>query len=251
MRAIILASTIFLIAATQLAAQSEREEIAKTVDETVSVQKRTQEQQDQWAKEKAELTLRLRSARANVDYLTKKKVLEMSKAEALSQSIDELERRLDESARLQAGLQDTLSALLERLEVWTGRDLPFLVEERQARVASLRQEIVNPNTIGAEKLRLILQALMVETNYGNSIEVTQAEINLGREKLFVDMLRLGRVSIFWRTTDGTRVGEFDRARWRWVELPGKYARQIGDAMEMAARIRPVEVTSLPLGRIQP
>ena len=250
MRVFLTVLTILFLAAADTIAQSQSD-VTKTVEETIDTEKATQEGHDQWAKEKASLVLRLRTARANVDYLTKKKELEMSKAEALSKSIAELERRLDESARLRASLQDTLSALLERLETWTESDLPFIMDERRARLAGLRDEIVNPNTIGAEKLRLILQALQIETNYGNTVEVTQAEINLGGEELFVDILRLGRVSIFWRTTDGTRVGEFDRARGYWVELPEKYGRPIAETMEMAARIRPVEVVSLPLGRIEP
>jgi hypothetical protein len=81
--------------------------------------------------------------------------------------------------------------------------------------------------------------------------VVQERIHVGGDSLFVDVLRLGRVSVFWRTPDGDKVGEFDRATWSWVELPGKYIRTISDAMDMAARIRPVEVISLPLGRIQP
>jgi hypothetical protein len=131
------------------------------------------------------------------------------------------------------------------------QDLPFLREERQSRLAYLREEIVNPGTIGAEKLRRLLEALMIEMNYGSTVEVTQEQIEIGGETLFVDVLRLGRISLFWRTTDGERAGEFDRAGNRWVEFPSKYNRAIGEAMEMATRVRPVEMTSLPLGRIRP
>jgi len=238
-------------ASLPLPAQTGFEDVKETVDEAIGVRKETQESQDAWTKEKAELTLRFRTARANVAYLTERKDFEERKAQALSESIAELERRLDESSRLRASLQDTLSALLIRLEDWVERDLPFLEEEREARLASLREEIVNPETIGAEKLRRILEALMIETNYGNTVEVTQDEIRLGDEDLFVDVLRLGRVSLFWRTTDHERAGEFDRATDRWVELDGRYKGPIGEAMEMATRIRPVEVISLPLGRIEP
>jgi hypothetical protein len=59
------------------------------------------------------------------------------------------------------------------------------------------------------------------------------------------------VSVFWRTPDGKRCGEFDRGTNQWVEFPGKYNRNIEAAMDMATRMRPVELLSLPLGRIQP
>ena len=63
------------------------------------------------------------------------------------------------------------------------------------------------------------------------------------------MLRLGRVSLFWRTPDGKRAGEYDIAGSRWAELPEKYHGEIQSAMDMAARIRPVEIIELPVGRI--
>jgi hypothetical protein len=36
---------------------------------------------------------------------------------------------------------------------------------------------------------------------------------------------------------------------RWTELPGRAKRRIQLAMEMATRMRPVELIDLPLGRI--
>jgi hypothetical protein len=91
----------------------------------------------------------------------------------------------------------------------------------------------------------------VETEYGKSVEVNQAEIELQGAPIFVDVLRVGRLSLFWRTPDGAKAGTFDRATWSWVELPDRYNRTIGEAMDMASRVRPVQLIALPLGRIQP
>jgi len=64
-------------------------------------------------------------------------------------------------------------------------------------------------------------------------------------------VRIGRVSVYWLTPDGERVGEYDRAQGKWVELDHKYLDTITVTREMALRLRSVEVVSLPLGRIQP
>ena len=71
------------------------------------------------------------------------------------------------------------------------------------------------------------------------------------EPVFANVFRLGRMSIFWKTPDGTRVGEYDRVNDRWVELPRSYARRISAAVEMADRQRPIELIQLPVGRISP
>jgi hypothetical protein len=236
---------------TPLQARPQADDVRKTVDGTIQVQKETQQQQDQWEKEKTELVARYRAAKANVEYLRDRKALEGKRSQALDDAIAELERRLDESGRLQASLQDSLTAIVGRLEGWVEVDLPFLLEERRQRLAALREELVKPDVTGAEKLRRVLEALQVETGYGSSMDVAQQRIEVGGETLFVDVFRLGRISVFWRTPDGKRVGEYNRAAGEWVELPGKYKRSIGEAMDMAARVKPVELIALPLGRIQP
>jgi hypothetical protein len=225
------------------------DELVKVVDNTIAIQQETQEKRDEWAEEKSELEARYRTARANIEYLARRRETVQKKYDALAERNEELERRLAESDRLQNSLQDTLNVVLARLESWLERDLPFLMEEREARVEMLKKEIAKPDIMGAEKLRRILEALQVEANYGGSVEVYQQKIDVGGDTLFVDLLHIGRVSVFWRTPDGEQSGSYDPASEEWFELPDKYNRPVSEAMEMASRIRPVELIRLPLGRI--
>lgn len=229
----------------------EAPKLGETVDKTVGTQQATQKKQDDWATEQAALLNRYRTAKANVEYLEKRESFEQSEVSALEANILELERRLLESTRLNESLQDTLNAVVGRLEEFVADDIPFLTEERSARVGSLKEEIARPDVTGAEKLRRVLEALQVEANYGNTVEVYQEQVQVGGETIFADMLRIGRVSVFWRTPDGKRVGEYDRASGTWIELDEKYTRPINLTVEMATRIRPTEIVDLPIGRIQP
>ncbi|HEU4365385.1 MAG TPA: DUF3450 domain-containing protein [Candidatus Krumholzibacteria bacterium] len=229
----------------------EAKNLGETVDETVGTHQETQKKQDEWAAEQAALVARYRTAKANVAYLEKRESFEQSEVAALEANILELERRLLESTRLDESLQDTLNAVVGRLESFVARDLPFLLEERNARVAAIKDEVARPDVTGAEKLRRVLEALQVEANYGSTVEVYQEQMTLGGESIFADMLRIGRVSVYWRTPDGKRVGEYDRATDTWVELDGKYVRPVNMTVEMATRVRPTEIVELPIGRIQP
>ena len=124
-------------------------------------------------------------------------------------------------------------------------------EERAARLASLRLELARPDVSGAEKLRRLLEALQIEAGYGSTAEVYQERIVVAGDSLHVDLLRVGRLSLFWRTPDGRRVGEYDRVAAEWTELPGKYKRSIARAMEMTTRRRAFDLIALPIGRISP
>lgn len=226
-------------------------QLSETVKKTVETHQQTQKKQEEWAGEQAELTARLRAARAQVDFFEKKKALEEKEVAALDKGIAELERRMVESVRLNESLIDTLNAVVTRLEAFVADDLPFLMEERKARIAGVKDALARPDYTGAEKLRRVLEALQVEANYGSVAEVYQEKIIVNDEEVHADMVRVGRVSVYWLTPDGERVGEYDRAQGKWVELDQKYIDTIIATREMALRMRSVEVIDLPLGRIQP
>lgn len=248
---VVLATAFAVAVAAAGARAQDAAQLSETVKKTVESHRETQKKQQDWANEQAELTARMRGARAQVDFFEKKKALEEKEVAALDRGIAELERRMVESARLNESLLDTLDAVVARLDAFVEGDLPFLLNERRARIAGVKEALARPDFTGAEKLRRVLEALQVEANYGSVAEVYQEKIRVNDEEIFADMVRVGRVSVYWLTPDGKRVGEYDRGQKQWVELDHKHVRNINATREMALRLRSVEVVSLPLGRIQP
>lgn len=238
-------------AAAPAAGQSSGTDVKRAVDSTIAVERATQEMKERWASERNERIARYKTAKASVEFLAARKASVEERLAAVEKAIADFDRSLAESKRLERNLQDTLNALHGRLERVVRLDLPFLPAERETRLASLKTDINRPAVSGGEKLRRLLEALQIETAYGNAVDVAQERIAVGADSLFVDVLRIGRVSLFWRTTDGKRIGEYDRATERWIELPRRHSRDIGLAMDMALRTRPVEIVTLPIGRIRP
>lgn len=223
--------------------------LAATVGRTIESAKKTQAELDGWSQERKDLERRYRAAKAAADWYGDQVAREDEKQAALDASIAELERRMVESTRLQAVIQDTLNVVLGRLENAVAGDLPFLAAERQDRLQNLRLTMAQPDVEPAEKLRHLLEALLIEAQYGNSVEVEPQTIQVAGKETHADILRIGRLALFWRSPDGKRVGTWDPATNAWVELPGRHNRVIARAMEMAARTRPIDLVSLPLGRI--
>lgn len=223
--------------------------LASTVNDAVDTAKQTQASLDGWSQERKDLERRYRAAQANVAYLNELLAREDEKARALDGSVAELQRRLTESTRMQAVIQDTLNAVLGRLETTVAADLPFLAAEREARITNLRKAMAQPDQTPAEKLRFLLEAMLVEAQYGETVEVEAQTIAVDGRETHADILRIGRLAMFWRSPDGKRVGTWDPVTRTWIDLPGKHNRVIARAMEMASHVRPIELVSLPLGRI--
>jgi hypothetical protein len=242
---------VVLLAAVPVSGESPAEQVRETVTGTVDIRSDTQQKEDRWAVEKAELEARYRASKAHIASLEEQTDLWTRKVEVLQEQADELERRIEESERLDANLHEILEEIMNRLEGWVEKDLPFLPQERADRLTFLEETLAQTDVSGAEKLRHLLEALLVECEYGDTVEVYEESIEVDGEPVFAHVFRLGRLSVFWQTPDGERVGEYDRVTNRWVELPAKYGRSIAAAVEMAEKRRPIELLRLPVGRINP
>jgi len=245
---VFLAAVAGTVAAT---AQTDADRARQETEAAIATRQDTQQAQDGWSAEKAALVRRYREATAAVQWLTERRTAEEARVAAVEERIAELRRRLSEADRLESSMQDTLAGILLRLEDSVRRSRPFLPEERALRLAAVADELAEPGVTSAEKLRRLLETLQVEAGYATTVEVYQDKIDVAGEPLHADILRLGRLALFWRTPDGDRVGTWDEAAALWVELPGSAKRRIEMAMEMASRMRPVELIDLPLGRIAP
>ncbi|HPF69736.1 MAG TPA: DUF3450 domain-containing protein [Candidatus Krumholzibacteria bacterium] len=245
------AAALVLAGLATLAAFADEPPLKEATGQAVATRAATQQQQDAWADERTVLLERWRTAEAEAAWLTQRRDAAAERVAATGGRVAELERRLAEADRLQAGVEDTLQVLVGRLEASIDRSLPFLKDERRTRLDDLRAVLARADVAAAEKLRRVLEALQVEAGYGGTVEVVPDVVTVGGEALHVDVLRVGRVALMWRTPDGERAGCYDPGTAAWTELGAGERRSIGLAVEMASRLRAVEVVNLPLGRLAP
>jgi hypothetical protein len=246
--AVLLSSLLGILTAL---AQDPAEETAATAGEALDTRLDSQEQLDDWAAERAELRRRWETAQAQVAYLEERVALERQRLTALEAAGDELARRLEESQRLESSLEDTLLVILQRLDEAVAADLPFLPDERTNRLATVRRELGDPGADSADKLRRVLEVVLIEAQYGGALEVYQDRITVAGEDLTCDLLYVGRLGLFWLTPDMTRGGTWDPAAGVYTELTGRELDAVRRAVEMATRRRAAGVLALPLGKVAP
>jgi hypothetical protein len=238
-------------ASAQAAAIDPAARVTEVAAAALETERASQERLDDWAAERTALQARWDAARAQVSYLEERAALQRQRVEALEAAGSELARRLEESLRLETSLEDTLLAILGRLEAAVDQDLPFLPQERSRRLTTVRRELGDPTATAADKLRRVLEAVLIEARYGGVFEVYQDRIRVDAEELTSDLLYVGRLGLFWLTPDAARGGAWDPAGGAFVELSGRELDTVRRASEMANRRRPAGVQPLPLGRIAP
>lgn len=224
-------------------------QIEQVVDASIHIRQDIQEKEEQWRAEKEKLVLRLDALQQEQQQLQERMQTLVAKVDAAKGRIAAKQRQLDEMEAIRGSIVPLTSQLIDELQAFVGGDLPFLSDERQTRIQRLIALRDDPEISVSEKYRKVLEAMLVETEYGSTIEVYQQTIDLNGTETLVDIFRLGRVCLFFQTLDQKTCGYFNVASKSWQDLDTEYSRSIHEAMEIGAKRRPVELLTLPLGRI--
>ena len=144
------------------------------------------------------------------------------------------------------GVTPLMLSMVEGLESFVALDVPFLVEERETRVASIVDMMGRADVTDAEKYRRIMEAYQIENDYGRKISAYQGELARNGRALTVDFLQIGRVALIYKTLDEKEMGAWDARRREWVELGSEYRNPIRKGFRMARKQAAPDLIRLPI-----
>ena len=130
--------------------------------------------------------------------------------EVLRQEIDDVELVARDVTPLMLGMIDALGNFVEL-------DVPFLADEREKRLAGLREIMLRADVTDAERYRRIVEAYQIENEYGRTIEAYQGELELNGQTREVEFLRVGRLAFLYQTLDAAETGVWDHADQSWTD----------------------------------
>ena len=229
--------------------RSFNEAVTRPVEQAVKIRQATQKEEEKWREEQQKLVARYEKLQSERSRL-------QAEREALGQDIRDARGRIAEKERqlididmMQARIKPFLQTSVADLRQMVEEDLPFLPEERRQRVDRLETLLKAPDVAISEKYRKVMEAWLVEAEYGQTIEVYQQTITAVHHEMLANIMRLGRVSLFYQALDQSSCGFFDVASRSWQPLPAADNRVISAAIDIGTKRKPAELLSLPLGRI--
>lgn len=153
-----------------------------------------------------------------------------------------LEQEIAQLDTTAVDVQPLLQRMFDDLVQFIGGDLPFMQDERSARVERLRELMARVDASTSEKFRRLIEAYQIEMEYGRTTSWYAGTLADGREAEFV---RIGRVTLMYRTVDGTDTGYWDNQQKTWV-ADREDARAIEDALGMAKEERAPDLVIIPV-----
>lgn len=225
------------------------DDVSATVSETLTVQQHSQRQADEWQSQRLALVAELTTLQNQQQQLESKKAEQTARIDAQQKSIEQLRRTIAESKRLTDEMVPFLGETSDLITQQVAQDLPFLQQERQLRLRHLNEALSDPTLAIGEKFRRTMEVLRVETEYGVDIEVVQQSLVVDGRELLMNQLRIGRLALFAQSLDGDKSVIYDMALQSWQTLESQYNNELARAIEMGQKHRPIDLLTLPLGKV--
>ena len=162
------------------------------------------------------------------------------------EELSELESSIDNVTVIERQIGPLIERMIDNLAKFVSMDVPFLMGERNDRVAFLKETLDRADVSVAEKFSQVLQAYQVENSYGSTIEAYTDVIEVDGKSRSVDMLKWGRVSLVFQTLDGETTGVWDNEDRVWVILPDEFRRGVRDGVRIARKTQTADLVRLPV-----
>jgi uncharacterized phage infection (PIP) family protein YhgE len=224
-------------------------QVKKPVREAIDTRQATQQAEEKWRDERRKLVALYEKLQQEQKQLQDRKDHLQQEIIAARDRIALKEKQLQDIEQISTQITPFLQELASHLRQLVSGGMSFLTAEREQRITRLTGLMEDPEVSVSEKFRKAMEALLVEAEYGSTIEVYQQTIAVDDASSLVNVFRLGRISLFYQTLDQKRCGFYDVAADAWRTLPTAFNRCLQTAIEIGAKRRPVELLTLPLGRM--
>jgi predicted RNase H-like nuclease (RuvC/YqgF family) len=230
-------------------ASDAEQRVEKPVRQSIKTRQASQQAEEKWRLEKEQLSAQFEQLQAEHKQLLAQRQELQDDVDATKARIATKEKKLADIQQISSQIQPFLEEMLSLLKTQVSDDYPFLPDEREKRIDTLEHLMDDPDVSVSEKYRKVMEAFLVEAEYGTTIETYQETIAINGKTMLVDVFRLGRLSLFYQSLDRKKCGFYNIADNAWQPLPGSYNPSIHSAIDIAAKRKPVEMLTLPVGRM--
>jgi hypothetical protein len=156
-----------------------------------------------------------------------------AQVDSQNRQLRDLYAAIDEVGVIERQILPLMTRMIAGLERFVSLDIPFLLEERNARIARLKALLLRSDVTVASQFSNVLEAWLIEMDdYGTTGDVYTDEIvaadGVTRE---VELLRIGRIALLYVTPDGSQAGAWDRNARQWVTLDDSMSNEIRIGIE--------------------
>jgi Protein of unknown function (DUF3450) len=244
--ALLLLGTLGAILATRMAAGQAVQQIVTAEERRIQQAQEAQDRVDAIVERTRSKIDEYRGVMKEVDGLVVYNTLLDRQIADQNQELSDLRASIDQVTVIERQILPLMTRMIDGLEQFVALDVPFLVERRTARVASLKALLERADVTTAEQFRNVMQAWQDEDDYGRTIEAYTGVLEINGVNREVQFLRVGRVALIYQTPDGELAGAWDQKARQWTPVGSEYRDSIRLGLRIARSQAAPDLLVLPI-----
>ena len=208
-------------------AQQSQERINNTVEGTRSLE-------DQY-----------RAVNKEIDGLKVYNRLMRAQVEGQTATLEDIALSMDQVDVINRQIFPLMERMIDGLKQSVGLDIPFLMDERNDRIAGLETIMERSDVTVAEKFRKVMEAYQIENDYGTSSEYYTQSIPIDGATRSYNMLRIGRIGLYFQSDDTKVTGRWNNEIRDW-EIDNSARNEVRKGLRMARQLIAPELIIVPV-----
>jgi multidrug efflux pump subunit AcrA (membrane-fusion protein) len=234
---LVLLTIVLALSSTSGSVASDLDQVLASASDRIQVAQASQQKIDQVVGQTNDLETEYKQIMKQIDGLAVYNDYIQRQITSQEQELAQLQISLDQVGIVERQIMPLMIRMLDGLEQFIDLDKPFLMDERHNRVGGLRAMMERADVTLAEKFRRLTEAFQIENDFGRTIEVYKDALVLNEAILEVNILRLGRVGLYYQTNDASATGRWDDETRQWVPSTDSGARnQVRRGIRIARKL---------------
>ncbi len=222
------------------------DDVLKANDERLVLAKQSQERINDVVDGTRSMEDDYRAINKEVDGLRVYNRLMTAQTQGQEAVLDDISLSLEQVDMINRQIFPLMERMIDGIEQSVALDVPFLMEERADRVQNLKDIMERSDVSVAEKFRKVMEAYQIENDYGSSAEWYREQLTLDdgttRDN---NILRIGRVGLYFQSDDTQISGYWDNAQRAWV-IDNSARNEIRTGLRMAKQLIAPELIIVPV-----
>ena len=186
-----------------------------------------------------------RAINKEIDGLKVYNRLMTAQVEGQTATLEDIGLSMDQVDVINRQIFPLMERMIDGLEQSVNLDVPFLLEERQGRVADLKGIMERSDVSVAEKFRKVMEAYQIENEFGWTSEFYTQTLTIDDVTRSFNMLRIGRIGLYFQSDDAKVTGRYDIANRQFV-IDDSARNEIRKGLRMARQLIAPELINIPV-----
>ena len=186
-----------------------------------------------------------RAVNKEIDGLKVYNRLMRAQVEGQQATLEDIGLSMDQVDVINRQIFPLMERMIDGLDQSVKLDIPFLMDERTKRVADLKGIMERSDVSVAEKFRKVMEAYQIENEFGWTSEHFTQSLTIDGITRSFNMLRIGRIGLYFQSDDAKVTGRWDNEARQWV-MDDSARNEIRKGLRMARQLIAPELISIPV-----